>query len=214
MDLPWTVLALGFGLGVSLAAPPGPILVLSADRAVHRSFMAGFVVVAGAILGDATHALLMGFGVLPLITRVTYLPEALALAGGGLLLFFAWGAWQKARRPPDLAHAADTDDHGWGARYGWVVGGLAAGYLFALTSPFNIAWWLSAGTTLFRDYGNPVFYGFFLGLVVVAGGYVALVRWASTRVKGVVTGVSYASAFLLAGFGLLVVWKGAQGLVA
>ena len=213
MEVAWAVLIVGFGLGVSLAAPPGPILVLSADRAVHKGFWPGFIVTLGATVGDGTHAVLMGLGILPLIKRVHLLPEVLAVAGGLLLVYFAYGAWQKARRPPDLAHAHDVDDSGWSARYGLYVGGFAAGYLIALTSPFNFAWWLSAGTALFRDYGTIVFYGFFAGIVSVAATYVWLVRFAAARVDGVVKAVSYGSAVLLVVFGLLVLWRGVHGLV-
>lgn len=212
MDLSWTVLALGFALGASLAAPPGPILVLSADRTVHRGFWAGLIVPIGAILGDATHALLMGYGVLPLVARVPHLLDLFAVGGALLLLFFARDAWQKARRPPDLAHA-EGDDHGWSARHGILLGGLAAGYIFALSSPFNIGWWLSVGATLFQDHGPAVFVGFFAGLFVVVLAYVGGIRFAATRITWAVKAVSYTSAVLLVAFAGLVLWTGLDGLL-
>ena len=202
-----TVLAFGFGLGLTLAAPPGPIMALSAERLVHRGYLAGFLVILGAIVADATHLLLVALGVIPLVTRVPGLLALLTLAGALLLLYFAYGAWRTARRPPagrDLAEAPPPKSR----LLRFIRGGFATGYVLAITSPFNIAWWLSVGGPLMSNHGWVLFLGFFAALFGYSLFFLAVVQWASGRVKGIVTVVSYTSAVLLALFALRLIYTG------
>lgn len=211
MPAPLTVALVGFGLGLSLAAPPGPVLALSAQRAVRWGFLPGLVVALGATTADATWAALMGFGVVPLLRDHPTLLALLALGGGLLMGCLAFLAWRAGRRSLDPAAVArDAAD----ARRAGLAGGFAAGYLLAISSPFNLAWWLGAGTTLFERYGSLVFLFFFAALVLHSVLFVALVRWASGKVRWVVAAVSYASALLLGGFALYVTLDALGTLVA
>lgn len=194
-------LALGFVLGLSLAAPPGPILALAADRAAHRGWWPGTIVALGATTGDAILCVLMGVGVVALLAGFPVLRVALTLLGAALMVFFAFGAWRTARRPPRLGEHVES-------RWSGLWGGYATGLVLALTSPFNFGWWLGAGTTLFRDYGAVVFVGFFAALVSFSLTFTALVVWMGSRVRGVVKAISYASAVLLALFALLLAYSG------
>lgn len=198
MALSWSVLALGFGLGLSLAAPPGPILALSAQRTVAQGFWPGLAVPLGASAGDGTYAVLMGAGMIRLLEGRETLQAILTLLGAVIMVFFAYSAWKGARRPP-LLEAKPGATSGERERP-LLAAGFLAGYTLALTSPYNLGWWLGAGTTLFADHGVTVFLGFFSALVAFSVAFVALVRWASGRVRGIVSLVSYASAFLLLAF--------------
>jgi len=196
---PAAVLGLGFALGISLAAPPGPILTFSAQRTVHHGFWPGMIVGVGAALGDGTYALLMGVGAVPLLASVEWLAIVLGLAGAVLLGWFAYGAWHSARQPPDVTRDVDLHRRGF-LRLGLLPGGFVAGYVMALSSPFNFGWWVSVGTALFDDYGSLVFVGFFAGILAWMVFFTAVVLWLRAKVRGVIVVISYASALVLAGF--------------
>lgn len=196
------ILAIGFGLGLSLAAPPGPILALAAERAVRRGFWPGVAVPLGATTGDATQAVLMGLGVLPLIASYPDLLAGLNVGGAILLFWFAWMAWQAARAG---AHATEPGPE----QVSGPLGGFGSGYALALTSPYNFAWWIGAGTALFQDYGPLLFVGFFSALVLWSLLFVGGILWADDRLEGLVTWISYASAFILVGFGGIILWRAA-----
>lgn len=209
------VVGLGFALGLSLAAPPGPILALSAQRAVRQGFWPGVVVALGATCGDATYAALMGAGVLPLVRNLEWLVAVLNASGAVLMAVLAGFALRAARAPglPAPPRAGPATEASAATR---LAGGWVTGYGMALTSPFNFGWWLGAGTLLFREYGPPVFVGFFAALVVWSFAFVALVRWTSRRVARLVQVLSYASALVLAAFAAYVLYTVVEraGLVA
>lgn len=198
---------IGAGIGLSLAAPPGPITALAAERAVHRGFWPGYAVILGAITADGTHLVLVALGIIPVAERVPFLLQGLTLAGALLMLWFAWGAWRTARAPPAAEQLVERGEPK-GRLVGFVRGGFATGYAIAISSPYNIAWWLGVGTSLVGDYGGWVFVGFFGGLLVYGVVFLEAIRFATGRVKGFVAVVSYGSAVALAGFGLWLLYTG------
>src|SRR5262245_37454254 len=89
----------GAGLGLSLAAPPGPIFAKCAYEASPGRPLPGFLVGLGATTADLTFFALVAFGLLQ-----TQPPDfVLGLLGiGGVIImdFFAYSAWKSAKRPP------------------------------------------------------------------------------------------------------------------
>src|SRR2546430_2876290 len=61
LDILWAVLA-GAGIGLSLAAPPGPVNAIIASQTVTRSWRAGFLVGMGATTADTVF---LGVSVVP-----------------------------------------------------------------------------------------------------------------------------------------------------
>ena len=129
--------AAGLVIGLSLAAPPGPVNALIASRAVTRSWRSGFLVGCGAMTADAgflalsvlAHSAVVGArGVLPYV----------ALLGAAVMAYFAWGAARAGGRVPGPA-APDVRAHA--ASY-------ATGLTVNATSPYPILWWLTAGLAL------------------------------------------------------------------
>lgn len=127
----------GFLLGWSVAWPPGPI---NAEM-IRRGFGAGFrpaaAVGLGACSGDALWAILMMTGVGLLIGPATRFGLGIAsslllLILAGFFLSAAWRAWREPAAPitaPSRALAT---------RRGYVLG-----FGMALTSPWNLAFWLA-----------------------------------------------------------------------
>ena len=132
----------GVVLGLTLAAPPGPITALMAQEAVKRP-RNGSYVGAGAMTADTTFFALSR-GVLYLVKP--YLNYFYAM-GGAFMFVFAYQALQKAK---PLAK---------GYRSGYLKG-LAVG----LTNPFQVGWWLTAGLSLLNSFGIASVLGLFTAL--------------------------------------------------
>jgi threonine/homoserine/homoserine lactone efflux protein len=119
-------LATGFGLGLSLAAPPGPVNALIAREAGRGGAWAGVKAGYPAPLLDTVYLTLFVFG-LPRVLDLTPWTAPLALLGALLMAWFAWGA-VGPREPKPVAPGAI-----------WLV---------TLTNPFQYAWWLTASASL------------------------------------------------------------------
>ena len=149
---PLALAATGAALGWGVAWVPGPINAEILRRGARDGFAAAFVVGAGASCGDFLWALALSLGAgslaeSPAVQRVLAGTSAVLLAG--LAFLFLRGAWRSlaaARRgegaPPGPALFESR-------RGGWLLG-----FLAALTSPFNMAFWLGvAGQQAARGAG-------------------------------------------------------------
>ncbi|KAB2952067.1 MAG: hypothetical protein F9K18_14420, partial [Thermoanaerobaculia bacterium] len=134
-------LAAGALLGWSVAWPPGPINAEMIRRALTRGFWPAYAVGLGACSGDFLWALgvALGAGVLADLPGVRPALAAISLA---LLLFLAWSflsgawrSWRRHRRGEDAPVDAGPLE---GARGGYLLG-----LGMALSSPWNIAFWLA-----------------------------------------------------------------------
>ncbi len=206
-------LVFGFVLGLSLAMPPGPILAYAADRGIRGGYWPAVTVGLGATTADATFCGLMALGLVRLIAGNTTVLDVLTLGGSALMLFFAYGAWRTAEASRGNGGAMPTLDESQVKRVA-AKGTFVAGFVLAITSPYNFAWWSGVGTGLFQDFGWSVFVGFFAGIVSWVFVFAWLVVWMRSRVKGALMVVSYASAVMLAGFAVWLGWTALSGLVA
>ncbi len=207
-------LLLGFGFGLSLAMPPGPILAYAAERGIRGGYWPAIFVGLGATTADATLCALMAFGVLGLLQGRTTLLDVLTIGGAFLMLFFAYSAWRSGERARVASRTSTALPDLEGPSTARIAGRstFVAGYVLAVTSPYNFAWWAGVGTGLFDDFGLSVFVGFFSAIVTWVFVFAAIVVWARTRVKGVLVIVSFASAVLLAGFAVWLLARGVAGL--
>lgn len=130
----------GLLLGWSVAWPPGPINAEMIRRGLARGFWPAFALGLGACSGDFLWALgvALGAGALADLPGVRPALAGISLA---LLLWLAWsflaGAWRGWRRlrrgePEVAASALDS-----------TRGGYLLGLGMALSSPWNIAFWLA-----------------------------------------------------------------------
>ncbi len=132
----------GYGLllGWSVAWPPGPINAEIVRRGLSRGFRPAYGVGLGASTGDAVWAIavLLGAGVLldsaAARSALSLLSTALLLLLAALYLRGAWHGLAERRR----GVPADLPGRFAGGRAGYLLGlGLA------LSSPWNIAFWLA-----------------------------------------------------------------------
>lgn len=182
----------GAGLGISLAAPPGPIFAKVAYEVSRGRPFTGFLVGAGATVADMTLFALVVFGLLNVSPPAKVL-GVLGLGGVVIMNFFAYSAWKSATVPPAPQEKG--------------LSGFAGGYLLALTSPFNWSWWVLSGVPFVAIYGATLGLGFFLAIISWVILVVGIFVWASQRVARFEMYVSYASAVMLFGFGLWLAYK-------
>ncbi len=131
----------GYLLGWSVAWPPGPINAEMIRRGLTRGFWSAWAVGLGACAGDFGWALAVALGAGALLNSLPGLRPVLGVVSVVLLLFLAWtfgrGAWRvwRDRRRP----VADTPP----GRLDTSHGGFFLGLTLALSSPWNIAFWLA-----------------------------------------------------------------------
>ena len=179
-------LLLGLGLGLSLAAPPGPMNALIAREASQRGFASGLRVGLGAPVADVIFLAVFLLGLGEALDR-PWLVRVAAVFGAGLMAYFALDTW----RGRAGAEAAD--------RPATFTAGLAA----ALTNPYQLVWWLTAGVVFLHTQGLAGV----AGLVVGIFGWVLVFAWlmahGASRWSWFAPTVAVASALLLGGFAAL-----------
>ena len=82
----WVVLPKGVLLGLSIAAPVGPIGVLTIRRTIGDGFRMGFATGLGAATADATYGMVAAFGLTAIMSVLTEHDDAIRLVGGVMLL--------------------------------------------------------------------------------------------------------------------------------
>jgi threonine/homoserine/homoserine lactone efflux protein len=115
-------------IGLSIAAPVGPIGLLVIQRSLQRGTLVGLVTGLGAAAADASYGALGAFGVTSLIHALSAARVPLALFGGAFLLWLAWRTWRSGP-PLQAAHA------GGGQRL-WAS--FAGTFLLTLSNPATI----------------------------------------------------------------------------
>lgn len=191
----------GLLLAWSLAAPPGPANALIAHAAAQRSFATGWVTGLGAVAGDLLMFTLMWAGVLRVVDFFPWLKVAMAVAGALLMAYFAWEALRTARRVARARNPAAADD---AAPDVTARGGFARSFVAVTTSPFNWAWWLSVGASIFAALGWGIVIGFFVGLIAWTAFWSGLARVGATRIRWFREGIAIGSTIVLAVFAVVV----------
>ncbi|MEI6802222.1 MAG: LysE family transporter [Burkholderiales bacterium] len=83
-------------VGLLIAAPVGPIGLLTIKRTLNQGFAAGLATGLGAATADAVYGAIGALGVTQIIAWLVDARPWLAMAGGTMLL---WMAWQTFRQP-------------------------------------------------------------------------------------------------------------------
>ncbi len=217
----------GVVFGLALAAPPGPMNAIIAEESVVRGWPAGFRAGLGAASADATFFVLAAVGLVAVVEAVPTLRAAMVSVGGLLMLYFAVDAARDARATfrPDGGPAAAGK-------------GFRKAFVLALTNPYQILFWLTVGVGLLQpgtvdvfahtpyvgsaaaglvvvETGSPaLLVGFFGGIGVWITGFPAALVAAERRLDRLAPAVAYASAAVLAGFGVYFLADGGPALLA
>jgi len=193
--------AAGVALGLSLAAPPGPMNAVIAEEAVTRGWRAGFFAGLGAMTADACFFVLALVGVVAFIQDAPTVERAMVGVGGVLMLYYAYGAFRDAGSFSDAEPAEGR--------------GFRKAFVLALANPYQVTWWLTAGVGLLNPSeisgfglqlsaanGALTVAGFFAGILVWVAGFPASLRAAGERVDAFGKVVAYVSGGVLLLFGV------------
>jgi len=121
----------GFLIGISIAAPVGPIGVLCIRRTLSEGHSTGFASGLGAATADAIYGCVAGFG-LTFISDVLVSQQTWFRLVGGLFLCYL-GIRNLLTKPPDSASGQAASVTGQG-----IVGAYASTFALTLTNPMTI----------------------------------------------------------------------------
>lgn len=202
----------GMTVGVTLAAPIGPINVEIIRRGIRDGFVHGWVLGLGALSADTIYAALIVGGLTPLADR-PMLRVPLFLAGGVMLAWVGWMSVRTALRG-DAVDAGDTVPRR-GRSY-------ATGFLMAIFNPMGIVYWLSVGAALVADavqrvgqVGSPILV---MGVMFGIFCWVTFISVLAQISRRFVTGpgmrwVTGISGLIIIGFALWFFWQGLTTLI-
>lgn len=188
-------------VGFSIAAPVGPIGLLTIQRTLERGVRAGLATGLGAATADALYGALGALGTRFLIDALVGARTALALLGGLVLL---WMAWRVARQPlARQAAAAPTS--------GDLLGCFAGTLALTLSNPVTILSFIaifgamagSARTVAVLPMVAGVWLGSALWWLLLAA---LVAHWRARLDDAWRLRIQWGSAALLAGFALWQWW--------
>ncbi len=130
-----SLFAQSFLIGLSIAAPVGPIGLLTIQRSLQLGPRAGLATGLGAAVADAAYGAVGAFGITGLIAWLGAVRPVLVPVGTAVLLWLAWGIW----RAPVAERAASLDlpAHRTG-RLRLLAGCFAGTLLLTLSNPATI----------------------------------------------------------------------------
>ncbi|MBI3507887.1 MAG: LysE family transporter [Proteobacteria bacterium] len=120
--------AKGVLLGLSIAAPVGPIGVLCIRRTIAYGFFAGFAGGLGTALADAVYASLAAFGFAALLGDLIAGNAWFRIAGAAFLVWLAWSTWHAGPARQEAKVDART-----------LAGTFVATFALTLANPTTIA---------------------------------------------------------------------------
>ncbi|RJP55174.1 MAG: LysE family translocator [Anaerolineaceae bacterium] len=149
-----------FIIGISIAAPVGPIGVLCIRRTLSNGKFAGFLSGMGAASADMVYGAIAAFGLTAVTSLLVDNAFWLKFLGGGFLLYL--GIKTFLEKP--AGHAAQ-------AKQGGLAGMYLSTFFLTITNPMTILAFAAifAGTMLGEKFTSP--------LVVVAGVFAGSAVW-------------------------------------
>jgi threonine/homoserine/homoserine lactone efflux protein len=159
-----------FIIGISIAAPVGPIGVLCIRRTLANGKLAGFLSGMGAATADMVYGAIAVFGLTAITNLLVDNAIWLRLIGGGFLLYLGI----KTFREKPAEHAAQANQDGMPGMY-------FSTFFLTITNPMTILAFAAifAGTLLGENTNSP--------LVMVAGVFAGSAVWWLTLSLGVGT---------------------------
>jgi threonine/homoserine/homoserine lactone efflux protein len=222
-------LVAGAAFGLALAAPPGPMNAVIAEESVLRGWTAGAKAGLGAGLADFVFFLLALGGVVGIVQEYPTAQGALFAVGGLLMCYFAYGAANGVREtfaPSSVGGGDGSGGADTGSRDLGESTGFRRAFVLALTNPYQILFWLTAGVglldpgsldvlavlpyvgeslagTFVVETGSPaLIVGLFGGVALWLVSFPAALVQAGRRVDSFAPAVAAISALVLGGFGI------------
>lgn len=117
-------------IGLSIAAPVGPIGILCIRRSLTAGRAAGLATGLAATVADVVYGTIAAFGLTSVASLLLGYLDAIRLVGGIALLYLGWATFRQPPIDPALAATGDFVDTPWGA--------FASTLAVAITNPVTI----------------------------------------------------------------------------
>ncbi|MFB9329174.1 LysE family transporter [Paenibacillus aurantiacus] len=198
-------------LGLTLAAPIGPVNSARLDKGIKNGFMHAWVVGTGSMIADGIFMLLIYMGVVQFL-NIPIVQIFLWLFGGIILIYSGFDSIQSANKIP-LAYQGRRKDSLWRS--------FLVGFMLSITSPMSILFWLgiygsilaktasSYGTSHLLLYSSMIFLGLMLWDICVASLTTGMRKFLNEKS---LMGISVLSGLSLIGFGAYFGYQGIQAL--
>jgi L-lysine exporter family protein LysE/ArgO len=193
-------------LGLSLAAPIGPVNAAQLDRGIKWGFFPAWFVGLGAITADALYMLIVYMGVVHLLDT-PFVKTFLWLFGGFVLIYTGIESMVSAKEIK-ASHERSAEP---------LYKSFFAGFIMSITNPLTILFWLgiygsvlaktasSYGTQTLILYSCAIFIGLLTWDIVMAAVSSGFRKLLNERI---LTGIAVISGLALIGFGLFFGWQG------
>lgn len=195
-----SVLVSHFFLGLSLAAPIGPINAAQMDRGIRSGFWHAWLIGLGAMLADGVFMLLVYFGVIHFLDS-PFMQTFLWLFGFFVLTYIGIETLIGAGRQDARQRKGDESP----------LKAFAAGFLMSISNPMSILFWLGVYGSVLADmiakyeafevalYSSTMMLGIMLWDLFMAVTASMFRRFLTNRL---LAGISILSGLSLIGFGL------------
>jgi len=214
------VLYRGIILGVMVAAPVGPVGLLTIRRTIQKGMLIGFATGFGAAFADAFFSAVAAFGVTAIMELIQNHTQPIYILGGAFLLIVAWHTWHDKPRQPPPNDKDNDEEIAMLARLGIHLKGVAksmvSSFIITMTNPATIFGILAViatfGSLHSRREASIIVGGIFIGSslwwLLLSGG-TALVRKHFT--ENTVIWINRVTAILLAPLALWALATGISG---
>lgn len=198
-------------LGLTLAAPIGPVNSARLDKGIKNGFWHAWMVGAGSMIADAAFMLLIYMGLVQFL-NIPWVQIILWLVGGFTLTYT--GIESILQMNKVKLHSAKN-------RKDSLFHCFMLGFVMSITSPMSIIFWLgiygsilaktavSFGTSHLLIYSSMIFIGLTLWDLLVAGLTTGMRRYLNQRSLSIISVVSGLS---LVGFGVYFALQGLRAL--
>ncbi|MBN1883716.1 MAG: LysE family transporter [Deltaproteobacteria bacterium] len=192
-------------LGISLAAPIGPVSAAAIKNGMKGGFSPAFSTGLGAASADTTILLLIYLG-LARFMEIPAVQLAIYIAGSAVLIYL--GVTTMLEKPIELNPETGTRTA--------LTGAFASGYVIAISSPITIVWWLGVfGAILADTVRNATKLEALLSSLTIVIGvvlwfvFLAVVLHAGKRFVNEKTfrAVSATAGIVIIGFGVYFAWR-------
>ncbi|MDA4121587.1 MAG: LysE family transporter [Thaumarchaeota archaeon] len=194
----WQVYFSGVLLGLTIAAPPGPVNATSASEA-RRSWFSGWLVLLGAATADGLFFLLTYYGITAFVAS-QQIHELLLLMGSALLIYLAFITLRSTGGPGKSPNRT--------GRYPYLLG-----LVIGLTNPIQLAWWLTVGVGMVSAFGLGIVFGFFSGIIAWTIAFTEVLHVSIARYESAYSTIAYVSGLVLLGFGGWFLYSAISGLL-
>jgi len=193
-------------LGLSLAAPFGPVNVEIVKRGLNSGFKQAFATGLGAMTADATYLTIIFFGLVSFL-KMPLMKIFFALAGSLILIYLGVSSVK------DFLDKTDYDEK---QNRRFFKNPYVAGYVIALSCPITIVWWTGVFGALLvsQDSVQTNFSAYLSCLTILLGCFIwivflsAALHWGRKIVnEKFIRFVSLIAGMCLAGFGLAFLYR-------